>query len=190
MIEFVRYQSAVPNRNGRYPGVFALANGLRHHGLLTDEDAEWHREANRRATAAYVDPTTVDPDCYDQSRNPGAKAWFAGEAVDLLALTDPYLDLLGRYNAPWVRITSRTPGQIVYRDDVQIVAVPHTYPADRRSLTSRQPIVYWTPNGRSAGTPQGEWNRGSVDTWQLQARSQQPTPHAPRRGVPGSLARR
>ncbi len=137
MIEYVRYQSAVPNRNGRYPGVFALASGLRHHGLLTDDDAEWHREANRRATAAYLDPTTVVPDCYDHNRNPGARSWFSAEAVHLLDMTAPYLDLLDRYSVPWTRITSRTPGRIVYRDDVQVVAVPYAYPTDWRFPTSR-----------------------------------------------------
>jgi hypothetical protein len=45
MIEFVRYQSAVLNRKGRYPGVFAHANGFLHHGLVAADDAEWHREA-------------------------------------------------------------------------------------------------------------------------------------------------
>lgn len=63
MVEFVRWQSAVPNRNGHDPGVFALANGLRHSGLLNDGDAAWHKEANRRASAAYIDPTTVDFRC-------------------------------------------------------------------------------------------------------------------------------
>lgn len=130
MVEFVRYQSAVPDRHGRYPGVFALANGLRHSGLLTEMDMEWHQEANRRATAAYIDPTTVDPDCYDQSRNPGARAWFSADAIDLLAMTTPYLDLLDRYDVPWARLTTRNPGRIIYSDAVQVVAVPYSYRDD------------------------------------------------------------
>lgn len=100
MVEFVRWQSAVPNRNGHHPGIFAFENGLRHSGLLNDGDAVWHKEANRRATAAYVDPTTVDPLCYDQIHNPGARAWCNAGAVELLALTAPYLDRLDRYDVP------------------------------------------------------------------------------------------
>lgn len=130
MAEFVRYQSAVPNRQGRYPGVFALANGLRDDGQLTAQDLDWHQDANLRATAAYIDPSSVDPDCYDQSRNPGAQAWFSADAVDLLAMTTPYLDLLDRYDVPWVRLSTNTPGRIVYRDTVQVVAVPYSYPDD------------------------------------------------------------
>ncbi|GAA1494356.1 hypothetical protein GCM10009627_27020 [Curtobacterium herbarum] len=126
----MRYQSAVPNRNGRYPGVFALANGLRHIGLLTADDSAWHQEANRVATAAYVDPMAVDPDCYDQKRNPGARAWFSVDAVDLLVMVTAYLRLLDRYDVPWVQLTTRSPGRIVYRDAVQIVAVPHSYRDD------------------------------------------------------------
>lgn len=137
MVGFVRWQSAVPNRNGHYPGVFALANGLRHSGLLNDGDAAWHKEANRRASAAYIDPTTVDSRCYDQIHNPGARAWFNADAIELLALTVPYLDLLDRYDVPWVKLTTRTPGRIVYRDDVQIVAVPLAYPDDWSFPASR-----------------------------------------------------
>jgi hypothetical protein len=130
MTEFIRYQSAVPNRLGRFPGVFALANGLHRNGLLTPADRTWHREANLRGTAAYPDPTTVDPDCYDQNRNPGARAWFAADARHLLDLTRPYLEMLDRYGVPWVQLSTGNPGRIVYRDDVQVIAVPQTYPAD------------------------------------------------------------
>ncbi|WP_164488335.1 MULTISPECIES: hypothetical protein [unclassified Plantibacter] len=34
---FVRFQSAVPNRQGRYPGVFAMANGLHASGRLSEK---------------------------------------------------------------------------------------------------------------------------------------------------------
>jgi hypothetical protein len=127
MTEFVRYQSAVPNRLGRFPGVFALANGLHRSGLLTPADQIWLQDANRRATAAYPDPSTVDPDCYDQDRNPGARAWFTADARHLLDLTGPYLEMLDRYGVPWVQLSTRTPGRIVYRDDVQVIAVPQTF---------------------------------------------------------------
>ena len=100
--QFVRYQSAVPNRHGRFPGVFALANGLRDDAVLSPEDHAWLVEANRNATAAYVDPTTVDSTCYDTTLNPGARSWFAADALKLLEMTAPYLDLLDRYSVPWV----------------------------------------------------------------------------------------
>lgn len=35
---YVRFQSAVPNRRGAFPGVFALANGLAGDGRLSAED--------------------------------------------------------------------------------------------------------------------------------------------------------
>jgi hypothetical protein len=128
--QFVRYQSAVPNRHGRFPGVFALANGLRDDAVLSPEDHAWLLEANRNATAAYVDPTTVDSTCYDTTLNPGARSWFAADALKLLEMTAPYLDLLDRYSVPWVQLTTRSPGRIVYRDATQIVAVPYRHPED------------------------------------------------------------
>jgi len=124
--EYVRFQSAVPNRRGTFPGVFALANGLRLSGTLSAEEGEWMDAANARASEAYADPRTIDPDCYDRVRNPGARAWFLASATDLLAFTADYLALLDRHEVPWQELRTRTPGRIVYADEVQIVATPHT----------------------------------------------------------------
>lgn len=43
---FVRYQAAAPNRNGRYPGVFALVNGLAWSGCLNAEQERFRRREN------------------------------------------------------------------------------------------------------------------------------------------------
>lgn len=130
MTGFVRFQSGVPNRHGRHPGVFALANGLRDARLLGDDDAAWLREANARMTATYVDPTTVAPDCYDPVLHPGARAWFRATALPLLLLCEPYLALLDRHDIAWMEVRTATPGRVTYEDDVQVVAVPHAYPDD------------------------------------------------------------
>ncbi|MBT1635336.1 hypothetical protein FGG90_14305 [Clavibacter tessellarius] len=126
MSDYVRFQSAVPNRRGTYPGVFALANGLRLSGLLSAEEGEWMDAANARASESYADPRSVDPDCYDRDINPGARAWFRATAADLLAFTGDYLALLDRHDVPWQELRTRTPGRIVYADDVQVIATPHT----------------------------------------------------------------
>lgn len=128
MGEFIRYQSAVPNRHGRFPGVFAMANGLRDAGLLGEDDEQWLQSANNNATAAYADPTTVVPECYDAGLNPGARSWFKSESTQLLDMTSAYLDLLDRRNVPWMALRTRSPGRLVYEDAVQVVAVPHTCP--------------------------------------------------------------
>ncbi|MBF4620886.1 hypothetical protein [Clavibacter sp. VKM Ac-2542] len=126
MPDYVRFQSAAPNRRGTFPGVFALANGLRLSGMLSGEEGEWMDAANARAAGAYADPRSVDPDCYDRVRNPGARAWFLADAVDLLSFTADYLALLDRHDVPWQELRTRTPGRIVYADPVQVIAVPHT----------------------------------------------------------------
>lgn len=146
MGEFIRYQSIVPNRHGRFPGVFALVNGLATDALLSSEDASWVRSSNDRANAAYADPTTVVAGCYDPVVNPGARSWFRSSAKDLIDLTREYLDLLDRYRVRWVELQTNTPGRITYEDRVHVVAVPHTYPDDwpfdrRRPSTPRDAIV-------------------------------------------------
>lgn len=89
----MRFQSATPNRRGRYPGVFALANGLAEEGLLAAADRQLWRQANDRVTGFY-------------------------------------LDLLDRYDVPWVELRTSAPGPIHYEDRVQVVTTPWAYPED------------------------------------------------------------
>lgn len=130
MTGFVRFQSLVPNRRGRYPGVFALVNGLASENQLSSRDARWVRESNDHAEATYPDPSRAVPDCYDPIVNPGARSWFKSSAHELLDLTRGYLDLLDRYGVRWVELRTTAPGRVTYEDDVQVVAVPFTYPDD------------------------------------------------------------
>ena len=125
-----RFESAVPNRRGVHPGVFALANGLAAAGALSVADRDWWKDANLRANHAYVDPTTVRSDCYDPVINPGARAWFKEPADDLIEFTGAYLRLLDRHDVPWVDLRTSYPGRVTYEDDVQLVAVPLRYPED------------------------------------------------------------
>jgi hypothetical protein len=126
----IRFQSAVPSRSGRFPGVFALANALARQGRLSAADLAWWHAANARLTAAYVDPTTVVPGCYDPEVNPGARAWFRLPSSTPLDMTREYLGLLDRYGVAWTELRTTTPGRITYEDAVQVVAVPFTYDAD------------------------------------------------------------
>ncbi|WP_457964671.1 hypothetical protein M1E17_00485 [Arthrobacter sp. D1-29] len=122
---FVRYQASAPNARGRYPGIFALANGLARGGRLSGEDwASW-RAANDHYDAAYTDPSTVDRSVYDPHINPSAQSWFKGSAAHLLEGVAFYTDLLGRYDVGWQVLYSANPGKILYEDDVQVVVAPY-----------------------------------------------------------------
>ena len=110
--------------------MFALANGLAGEGVLSPADAAWARASNDQANAAYPDPTTVVADCYDPIVNPGARSWFRASAHDLLGLSRGYLALLDRYGVRWVELSTTTPGRLTYEDEVQVVAVPFSYPGD------------------------------------------------------------
>ncbi len=122
---YIRYQSAVPNRRGSFPGVFALANGLAHHGRLSKDDWEWWRCTNDYTNTLYTDPATVDARVFDDR---GARSWFKdGGRVELRETTLAYLRLLDRYAVPWVELRTGNPGHIIYSDDDQVVAVPYSH---------------------------------------------------------------
>ncbi|OIH86424.1 hypothetical protein BLJ79_00045 [Arthrobacter sp. UCD-GKA] len=120
-MEFIRYQGTAPNRHGRFPGVFALANGLASAGRLDPADVAWHRTANAAANALYPDPTSASPEYYAL---PGACSWFKVSATHLLEMTREYLQLLDRHHVGWIELRSTSPGTITHEDDVQVVAVP------------------------------------------------------------------
>lgn len=124
---FHRFQSAVPNRRGSFPGIFAMTNGLRDAGLLTPADEEWVRRENALGEAAYTDPSTVVADCYSPRINPGARSWFTGEADELLEMARRYAALLDRYEVPWVELRTTRPGRVVFEDADQVVAVPFVH---------------------------------------------------------------
>ncbi|WP_417234601.1 hypothetical protein [Arthrobacter sp.] len=124
-MDYVRFQSAVPNRRGTFPGVFALANGLAAKGMLSDADLAWHLEANLTANALYPDPTIKSPDCYAVG---DASAWFKSSASHLLDMCREYLALLDNYKVPWVELRSNRPGVIRHDDDVQVIVQPFEYP--------------------------------------------------------------
>ncbi len=121
---YIRFQAAVPNERGTYPGVFALTNGLAKSGALSDEDELWWRASNDWGNASYVDPSSVVPAAFDRDLNPGASSWFKISAVELVEYTRGYVSLLKRYDVHVAEVLSADPGTLVYEDDVQIVAVP------------------------------------------------------------------
>lgn len=125
-MRYVRFEAAVPNSRGTYPGVFGLANGLARSGRLSADDWAWWRAANDWYDAAYPDPATVDPTLFDKGRHPGLTCWFCDSAEHLLRRLPGYLALLDRYGIAWRERRSADPGVIRYRDDVQVAVTPYS----------------------------------------------------------------
>jgi hypothetical protein len=120
-MEFVRFESPMPNERGAHIGVFGLARV----NVLSTADREWLAASNAWGDAADADPATVDPTIFDKSGHPLATCWFRQPAEHLLAVVRGYLDLLDRYDAAWRERRSADPGERIYEDDVQIVVAPY-----------------------------------------------------------------
>lgn len=128
----MRFQAARSNRHGRYPGVFGLVNGLAWTGVLTGEQERFRRVNNDWYNANLVDPSEVDPGVYDRAVHPGAASWFKAAAVGMIGRVEGYLAILDAHGVGWVRLDSGAPGEIVYEDSNQVVAV-------RRVGSTRKP---------------------------------------------------
>jgi hypothetical protein len=128
---FIRYQSAAPNRHGRYPGVFALVNGLAWAGRLTAPQEQFRRRENDWYHDNLVDPGRLDPSPYDRGRHPEAEAWFKSSATHLIARVNGYLAILDAHGIEWSRLSSDAPGRIIYDDPYQVVVERWRQPAGR-----------------------------------------------------------
>ena len=123
-VTFVRFQAALPNARGAFPGVFALCNGLARTGRLSDDDWAWWRANNDALQLLYLDPATVDSTLFDRGLHPQVTCWFRQSATHLLDRTAGYLDLLDRYGIDWVQLRAECPGLVLYEDDDQVVVEP------------------------------------------------------------------
>ncbi|NKE57148.1 hypothetical protein FXN61_10000 [Lentzea sp. PSKA42] len=118
---YVRFQAALPDRQGRFLGVFALVNMMARRGQLTPAQQVFRRLNNDWYDANFTNPTDVDPTVYDQ---PGAVAWFRLTSPQLVSRVAGYLEILDAHAVPWERLDSDDPGRIIYKDADQVVVVP------------------------------------------------------------------
>jgi hypothetical protein len=121
---YVRFEGTSMNSRGAKPGVFALANGLAHSGELSADDYAWWRESNDWMNAAYPDPSEIDRTLFDAPSIPAPNAGSRTSAEYLIAKVRCYLELLDRYGVGWVQRKDENPGQVLYKDEVQIVVAP------------------------------------------------------------------
>ncbi|WP_218001183.1 hypothetical protein [Nocardia thailandica] len=125
---YVRFQAAVPDRHGRFPGVFALVDGLSAAGLLTETQERFRRTGNAWFREHLVNPYEIDRRVYDRDRHPGAAAWFKSGALPVLDRVGGFLRILDRHEIAWERLDTDDPGTILYDDPQQIVALPQRAP--------------------------------------------------------------
>lgn len=126
---YVRFQAAVPNRRGLYPGVFVLVNGLWFDGKLSAEEGRFRRSMNDWYNASFTNPAWIHPHLYDCLSDLCHTAWFKASAHELIASVAGYLRILDRHRIPWQARWSPDPGCIVYEDADQIVVIRHALPS-------------------------------------------------------------
>lgn len=123
-VTYVRYESAVPNRHGRHPGIFAMLRGLRESGRMSEADGALAVELVARSYALHH-----EPDATVFETTPRAISWFAEgseRSTELLTLAEDVAGLLARYGIGTREVRTSHPGRITFADDVQVVAVPPT----------------------------------------------------------------
>ncbi|MBM7861463.1 hypothetical protein [Lentzea nigeriaca] len=119
---YVRFQAALPDRQGRFLGVFALVNMMARRDQLTPAQHLFRRLNNDWYDANFTNPAAVDPTVY---ASPGAAAWFRHTSPHLISRVAGYLAILDAHGVAWQRLDSDDPGRIVYEDQDQVVVVPH-----------------------------------------------------------------
>lgn len=117
---YIRYQSPDANPSGHHLGIFALVMGLAHSGALTLEQEAYRLRSHAWFNDAYPHPPAG---LFDRDLNPIAICWFKATAIHLLARIPDYVaTLLDPHSIAWERISTDTPGRLLFEDDVQVVA--------------------------------------------------------------------
>ena len=123
--DLIRYETDMGH--GRRPGVrlgvFAAVNTLARRGLLTTEQEAYRRANNDWYDAHVPMPTATQPTLYSDAC-PLAAAWWKVSAAEPLARIPGYLAILDAHGVAWRARSGEDPGEVLYEDDVQVVAVP------------------------------------------------------------------
>jgi len=118
-VEYVRFRSTSPNKNGLHVGVFGLVNGLGRNWMLAPDEWRFWRENNDWYDAAFPQPPV-----YREKVHPRAAAWFKSTASDFLERVPGYLAILDAHRIAWEEVRTTDPGTIIYEDEYQVVAIP------------------------------------------------------------------
>lgn len=147
---YIRFATdrAAPWTRGATFGLFGPAYEARDSGALPDwlraaigEEIGWF-EANLAVPSRFGVVTRRSDRAY------GGVCWFRDAARDAIRHADTLAALVIEAGAPLTRLVSESPGDIVWRDDQQIVAMPRR----RRAISPRGRPTFspLTPSDRRA----------------------------------------
>lgn len=118
---FLRFQAVEASPSGRFPGVFALVNGLGFADRLSESERQWWKANNDWFETHLTDPATIDSTVFERSTHPQTSSWFRHEADRFIQRAHGYLNILDEHGVAWIELCSNEPGPILYSDEVQIV---------------------------------------------------------------------
>ena len=115
--KYVRIQGKALAKNTMHPkGVFSMFMQMIEQDVMDDEDKELYLEID----SWFAENLPWPPPC---KRQEAVVCWFKTENSDeMLKMIRPALWLLEKYDRPYYRVFTNTPGEIVYEDHYQIAA--------------------------------------------------------------------
>jgi len=103
-------------------GIFAAMGDLKRMGVMTEEEHQWYV-----STAAWFNENLNNPTCFNEPVAEqvrfSAKSWFLNVSSPYLSKSLQVVDLLRKYGIEVYMLESTDPGEVLYRDDLQIVVL-------------------------------------------------------------------
>ncbi|RYD32129.1 MAG: hypothetical protein EOP85_22055 [Verrucomicrobiaceae bacterium] len=116
---FLRFQTIQPDPgSGRPTGILVAAHALRDGNRISMEDEKWLREK-----LLFFNTHLKIPACLKEPENRKALSWFRQESKMIPKVWDVKA-LLEEYDIFIDVVSTRTPGNVIYQDGHQIVAIP------------------------------------------------------------------
>lgn len=105
-------------------GIFAAMGDLKRLGKMSEHEYQWYMTTASWFNQNLTNPTCFERPIYDDIRLI-AKSWFLNIPSTFLTKSIQVVGLLRKYDIDVKVLESENPGEIIYRDDFQIVTLPN-----------------------------------------------------------------
>jgi len=121
---YIRYETKLTfTGTAHRKGIFAAMGDLKRMDKMSAEERQWYV-----ATASWFNENLKNPACFEGPDHEAirfvAKSWFLNVPSLFLSKSVQVVELLRKYEIDVDVLTSENPGEVIYRDDFQIVVLP------------------------------------------------------------------
>lgn len=121
---YIRFETNICFQGTQHKkGIFAAMGDLKRMNRMSEKEEAWYKDV-----ADWFNKNLTNPSCFDSPISENikfrAKSWFVLSPSDFLSNAKEVAKLLKKYGIFVDELLSDNPGKILYKDQIQVVALP------------------------------------------------------------------